>query len=66
MLRFITRRMLTAVGVLFAATYLFFILAANAGDPLEDLRASSQPNRDELIATRTAELHLDVNPFIRY
>ena len=66
MLRFITRRMITAVGVLFAATYLFFILAANSGDPLEDLRESSQPNRDELIATRTAELHLDVNPFIRY
>jgi peptide/nickel transport system permease protein len=66
MLRFITRRMITAVGVLLAATYLFFILAANAGDPLEDLRASSQPNRDQLIAQRTAELHLDVNPFIRY
>lgn len=66
MLRFITRRMLTAVGVLFAATYLFFILAANAGDPLADLRVSSQPNREELIAARTAELHLDVNPFIRY
>jgi peptide/nickel transport system permease protein len=66
MLRFISRRMLTAVGVLFAATYLFFILAANAGDPLMDLRASSQPNRDELIAARTAELHLDVNPFLRY
>ncbi len=66
MLRFITRRMLTAVGVLFAATYLFFILAANAGDPLMDLRASTQPNRDQLIAARTAELHLDVNPFIRY
>jgi len=66
MLRFITRRMLTAVGVLFAATYLFYILAANAGDPLQDLRGSSQPNREELIAARTAELHLDVNPFIRY
>ena len=66
MLRFITRRMLTAVGVLFAATYLFFILAANAGDPLEDLRGSSQPNRDFLLEQRTAELHLDVNPFLRY
>lgn len=66
MLRFITRRMLTAVGVLFAATYLFYILAANAGDPLADLRASSQPNRDYLIAQRTALLHLDVNPFLRY
>jgi peptide/nickel transport system permease protein len=66
MLRFISRRLITAVGVLFAATYLFFILAANAGDPLADLRASTQPNRELLIAQRTAELHLDVNPFIRY
>src|SRR6187399_895614 len=57
MLRFITRRMLTAVGVL---------LAANAGDPLGDLRDSAQPNREELIAARTAELHLDVNVFVRY
>ena len=66
MLRFITRRLITAVGVLFAATFLFFILAANSGDPLGDLRESSQPNRDELIATRTAELHLDVNVVVRY
>ncbi|MGC4174563.1 ABC transporter permease [Demequina sp.] len=66
MLRFISRRLLTAIGVLFAATYLFFILAANAGDPLEDLRASTQPNRDYLIEQRTEQLHLDVNPFIRY
>lgn len=58
--------MITAVGVLLAATYLFFVLAANAGDPLEDLRASSQPNRDYLIEQRTQLLHLDVNPFVRY
>ena len=58
--------MLTAVGVLFAATFLFFLLAANAGDPLGDLRDSAQPNREELIAARTAELHLDVNVVVRY
>jgi len=58
--------MITAVGVLLAATYLFFILAASAGDPLKDLRGSSQPNRDYLLEQRTAELHLDVSPFIRY
>ena len=66
MTRFITKRLLTALGVLFAASYLFYVLAANAGDPLEDLRTSQQRNRDQLIANRTAELYLDVNPFARY
>lgn len=51
---------------MFAATFLFFMLAANAGDPLEDLRASNQQNREELIAARTAELNLDVAVPVRY
>ncbi|MCJ7832347.1 MAG: ABC transporter permease, partial [Actinobacteria bacterium] len=63
---FLTRRILTALGVVLAATYIFYLLAANAGDPLEDLRTSNQRNRDELIAARTAELRLDVPPPIRY
>ncbi len=66
MLRFITKRLAIALGVLFAATFLFFLLAANAGDPLEDLRASNQMNREELIAARTAELNLDVAVPVRY
>lgn len=66
MLSFILRRLLTAVGVLLAATYLFYLLAANAGDPLEDLRASAQKNREQLIAARTAELQLDTPAPLRY
>jgi peptide/nickel transport system permease protein len=66
MLRFISKRLLIALGVLFASTFLFFLLAANAGDPLEDLRASNQQNREELIAARTAELNLDVAVPARY
>ena len=66
MTRFIARRLVTAIGVLLASTFLFFMLAANAGDPLEDLRASNQENRDELIAARTAELNLDVPIPVRY
>lgn len=66
MASFLTRRILTAIGVVIAATYIFYLLAANAGDPLEDLRASSQRNRDELIAIRTAELRLDTPSPIRY
>ncbi|MDN4474063.1 ABC transporter permease [Demequina zhanjiangensis] len=66
MTRFIFKRLGIALGVLLAATYLFFLLAANAGDPLEDLRASNQQNREELIAARTAELNLDVPVPVRY
>jgi peptide/nickel transport system permease protein len=66
MVSFILRRLVTILGVLIAASYLFYILAANAGDPLEDLRASSQRNREQLIEARTAELDLNVPPPVRY
>ncbi len=66
MASFLTRRILTAIGVVIAATYIFYLLAANAGDPLEDLRASTARNRDVLIAARTRELQLDVPPPLRY
>lgn len=66
MVPFILRRLVTILGVLIAASYLFYILAANAGDPLEDLRASSQRNREQLIENRTAQLDLNVAPPIRY
>ncbi len=66
MLGYISRRLLQAILVLFASSYLVYILAANAGDPLEDLRASRSPNRDELIAHRIELLNLDTPPFLRY
>ena len=66
MFSFLTRRVVTAIGVLIVASYVFYILAANAGDPLEDLRTSNQRNKDELIAARTEALHLDVPVFLRY
>lgn len=66
MLAFLARRMLIAFGVLIAASYVFYLLAANAGDPLEDLRASSQTNRDFLIEQRTELLNLDTPPALRY
>jgi len=43
-----------------------YILTALSGDPLEDLRTSSAPNKAELIAARTRLLDLDVPPFLRY
>ncbi|PKQ25869.1 MAG: ABC transporter permease [Actinobacteria bacterium HGW-Actinobacteria-4] len=66
MLAFIARRLMIAAGVLIAASYIFYLLAASSGDPLEDLRASTQRNREQLVELRTAELQLDVNPALRY
>lgn len=43
-----------------------YVLAANAGNPLEDLIGSSSPNRDQLIAARVAALDLDVPPPLRW
>jgi len=43
-----------------------YILVALSGDPLEDLRVSTAPNKQALIDARIALLDLDVPPFLRY
>jgi peptide/nickel transport system permease protein len=65
-LKYILRRLLAAVGVVFAASYLIYNLAANAGDPLEDLRTSTAPNKEALIAARVEQLDLDIPSALRY
>jgi peptide/nickel transport system permease protein len=66
MLGYVIRRLAIAVVILFASSFLVYILAAYAGDPLEDLRQSRDPNREALIAQRTEALNLDVPPPLRY
>ncbi len=66
MVRFILGRLLQSVFVLFAATFIMYNLVAISGDPLEDLKTSSAPNKAELIESRTKLLHLDVIPPLRY
>ncbi|MGV8883358.1 MAG: ABC transporter permease [Rhodoglobus sp.] len=63
---FILRRIGVSVLVLLAASFIMYVLAANSDDPLKDLRESSSPNRDQLIATRINALDLDVPPHFRY
>ncbi|MGL4339667.1 MAG: ABC transporter permease, partial [Rhodoglobus sp.] len=63
---FVIRRLAASIFILFAATYLMYILTAFSGDPLEDLRLSTAPNKAQLIEARTRILHLDVPPFLRY
>ena len=66
MLGYVIRRLAMAVVILFASSYLVYVLAANAGDPLEDLRTSRDPNREQLIAARTQALDLNTPPPLRY
>src|SRR5690554_6297690 len=66
MLNFVLRRFLSSVAVLLVATFLIFVLADIAADPLEDLRTSTAPNKEALIAERTAMLELDKPSPVRY
>jgi len=65
-LRYILRRLVTALLIVFAASFLIYVLAANAGDPLEDLRTSTAPNKEALIAAKIQALNLDVPAPLRY
>ena len=66
MLGYVIRRLVMAVVILFASSYLVYILSAYAGDPLEDLRTSRDANRDVLMAQRSERLNLDTPPPLRY
>ncbi len=66
MLGFVLRRIAVSVLVLLAASFIMYMLSANAGDPLQDLRDSSAANRDQLIAARIEALDLNVTPALRY
>lgn len=65
-LTFLSRRLVASLIVLLFASYLVYILSANAGDPLESLRGSLAKNRAELMQQRVEELHLDVPSYLRY
>ncbi len=66
MATFVVRRLIASIFIFLAATYLMYQLTALSGDPLEDLRTSTAPNKAQLIEARTALLHLDVPPYLRY
>lgn len=66
MATFVIRRLIASVFVLLAATYLMYNLVALSGDPLEELRQSTAPNKEQLIESRTRLLNLDVPPPLRY
>ena len=66
MLNFVLRRLASSVAVLLVATFLVFVLADIAVDPLDDLRTSTAPNKEAQIAERVALLELDKPSPVRY
>jgi peptide/nickel transport system permease protein len=63
---FVIRRLIVSFFILLVSTFLIFVLVANAGDPLADLRTDSSPNRVQKIAHRIEVLHLDESVPQRY
>lgn len=59
MLVYIVRRLLISVPVLLASSVLVFLMVANSGDPLAELRGRNPPVPEQVIQTRRAQLHLD-------
>ena len=66
MLTFIGRRLLSSAIVLLGATFIVYMLLSYALDPLEDLRTSTAPNKQQLIDARVRLLDLDTPPPLRY
>lgn len=66
MFAFIMRRIGVLGVILFGSSFLLYNLAAYSGDPLADLKLSTDPNRDFLILSLSRELQLDVPPPARY
>jgi peptide/nickel transport system permease protein len=63
---FILRRIGASALVLFGASILMFVLTINSGDPLQDLRESNAPNKQQLLAQRIALLRLEDPWYERY
>ncbi|MBN9186881.1 MAG: ABC transporter permease, partial [Microbacterium sp.] len=66
MLTFLSRRLIASILVLFVASYIVYVLAATAGDPLAELRTSTARNKQALIDQRIQELQLNVPAPLRY
>ncbi|MDO4241496.1 MAG: ABC transporter permease, partial [Microbacteriaceae bacterium] len=66
MLKYILRRLGSAVLVLFSASVIVYVLVINSGDPLQDLRESNQPNREQLMRARTENMGLELPWYQRY
>lgn len=66
MVSYIARRIGVSVLILIAASFIMYVLAANSGDPLQDLEGSNSPNKTALIQARVQSQHLDLPAPVRW
>ena len=66
MVAYLTRRIGAMALILLGSTFFIYLLTAASGDPLEDLRLSTEENAQYLIEQLTKDLQLDVPAPIRY
>ena len=66
MVGFILRRVGVSILILLAASFVMFNLVAISTDPLEELRSSNNPNKQQLIEARIQLANLDVAPPLRW
>ncbi|MDO5736896.1 MAG: ABC transporter permease [Propionibacteriaceae bacterium] len=66
MIKFIAKRLGISLVILFLGSALIYILTINSGDPLQGLRESNAPNRENLIRQRTINMRLDLPWYQRY
>ena len=66
MLTYLTRRVTQLLLILFVSSFLTYNLLAWSGDPLEEIRLSSDPKKEQTIIALTRQLDLDTPPPLRY
>jgi peptide/nickel transport system permease protein len=66
MISFIIRRLLISIPVLILSSVLVFLLVANSGDPLADLKGRNPPVPKQTLDLRRHELYLDRPVPVRY
>jgi peptide/nickel transport system permease protein len=66
LIQYIIRRIGALLLVLLGSTFLIYNLTAISGDPLEDLRLSTEPNAQILLQQAIEKLQLDIPPPVRY
>src|SRR5687767_9189448 len=67
MLTFILRRIFAAFFIVLGASFIVYLMMANAGDPLGfTTEISDAAEREALRASITEALHLDLHPVARY
>lgn len=66
MLTFVARRLVATILVLLVASFVVYVLTANSGDPLQELRGSRDPSAQDQIKYLSGVLNLDQPPVLRY